>query len=54
MMIKKIYSASAFAGLLWNKQYYHYDVERWLYNDDGITPDYAGSHIRTQLTNGCI
>ncbi len=30
---------SAFAGLLWSKQYYHYDVERWLYNDDGITPD---------------
>ena len=28
----------AFAGLLWNKQYYHYDVERWLKNSDGITP----------------
>ncbi len=25
--------------MLWSKQYYHYDVERWLYNDDGITPD---------------
>ena len=20
----------AFAGLLWSKQYYHFDVERWL------------------------
>ncbi|HET7118699.1 MAG TPA: glucosidase [Hanamia sp.] len=28
----------AFAGLLWNKQYYHYDVERWLNTGDGITP----------------
>lgn len=28
----------AFAGLLWNKQYYHYDVERWLDRSDGITP----------------
>ncbi|MEI9947070.1 MAG: glucosidase [Chitinophagaceae bacterium] len=28
----------AFAGLLWSKQYYHFDVERWLNNDDGITP----------------
>ena len=28
----------AFAGLLWNKQYYHYDVNRWLNTSDGITP----------------
>jgi len=28
----------AFAGLLWNKQYYHYDVDRWLNTSDGITP----------------
>lgn len=28
----------AFAGLLWNKQYYHYDIERWLTTSDGITP----------------
>ena len=28
----------AFAGLLWNKQYYHYDVDRWLHTSDGITP----------------
>jgi mannosylglycerate hydrolase MGH1-like protein/glycosyl hydrolase family 63 len=28
----------AFAGLLWNKQYYHYDVARWLNTSDGITP----------------
>ncbi len=28
----------AFAGLLWSKQYYHFDVERWLHTSDGITP----------------
>ncbi len=29
----------AFAGLLWNKQYYHYDLERWINTSDGISPD---------------
>lgn len=28
----------ALAGLLWSKQYYHYDVETWLTTSDGITP----------------
>ena len=28
----------ALAGLLWSKQYYHYDVERWLGTGDEITP----------------
>ncbi len=28
----------ALAGLLWSKQYYHFDVERWLKTSDGITP----------------
>ncbi len=27
----------AMAGLLWSKQYYHLDVERWLSSSDGIT-----------------
>ena len=27
----------ALAGLLWSKQYYHFDVERWLNSTDGIT-----------------
>ena len=27
----------ALAGLLWSKQYYHFDVERWLDTGDGIT-----------------
>ena len=28
----------ALAGLLWSKQYYHFDVERWLTNGDGTGP----------------
>ncbi|HYE56170.1 MAG TPA: glucosidase [Chitinophagaceae bacterium] len=28
----------AIAGLLWSKQYYYFDVERWLTTSDGITP----------------
>ncbi len=28
----------AFAGLLFSKQYYHYDVESWLSTSDGLTP----------------
>ncbi|HEX6193507.1 MAG TPA: glucosidase [Chitinophagaceae bacterium] len=27
----------ALAGVLWSKQYYHFDVERWLAGSDGIT-----------------
>ena len=33
-MIKR----QAFAGLLWSKQYYHFDIERWIHTSDGITP----------------
>jgi len=28
----------ALAGVLWSKQYYHFDVEQWLSTSDGITP----------------
>ncbi|QES89737.1 MGH1-like glycoside hydrolase domain-containing protein [Rhizosphaericola mali] len=28
----------AYAGLLWSKQYYHFDIERWLSTSDGIAP----------------
>jgi Glycosyl hydrolase family 63 C-terminal domain len=28
----------ALAGVLWSKQYYHFDVEEWLTVSDGITP----------------
>ncbi|HYK47040.1 MAG TPA: glucosidase [Parafilimonas sp.] len=32
----------AIAGLLWSKQYYHFDVERWLTTSDGITAESQG------------
>ncbi len=38
----------AFAGLLWSKQYYHLDVERWLNSSDGIT---ANTNQRLQGRN---
>jgi len=28
----------ALSGVLWSKQYYHFDVEEWLATSDGITP----------------
>jgi hypothetical protein len=39
----------AFAGLLWSKQYYHYDVERWLTGSYGHTVIYPG---REAVRNG--
>ncbi|MEO6136113.1 MAG: glucosidase [Ginsengibacter sp.] len=36
---QKLIQRQAFAGMLWNKQFYHYDVERWLNTSDGITPE---------------
>ena len=38
----------AFAGLFWSKQYYHYDVERWLTTSDGITPPSHAKQTRPQ------
>jgi len=35
----------ALAGLLWSKQFYHYYVERWLNNSDGITPVNKGKQL---------
>jgi len=32
----------ALAGMLWSKQFYHFDVERWLSKGDGITPPNDG------------
>ena len=39
----------AFAGLLWGKQFYHYDVERWLAGDPGQPPPPPG---RGTIRNG--
>ncbi|MBN9296764.1 MAG: glucosidase [Filimonas sp.] len=34
----KLIQRQALAGLLWSKQCYHFDIERWLNQSDGITP----------------
>ena len=34
----KLVQRQAFAGLLWSKQFYHYDLKRWLVGDPGM-PD---------------
>ena len=36
----------AFAGLLWTKQYYNYDVEQWLQGDPNTTPPQERRHGR--------
>ncbi len=38
----------ALAGLLWSKQYYHFDVERWLTTTDGISSGECGQMNRAQ------
>jgi hypothetical protein len=46
----------ALAGLLWSKQYYYYDIERWISESDGITPktasrEYGRNHDWKHLKN---
>jgi len=38
----KMLQRQALSGLLWSKQYYHFDVEKWLGGSDGLTPVNAG------------
>jgi hypothetical protein len=35
---EKLIQRQALAGLLWNKQFYYFDVEKWLAGDDPRTP----------------
>jgi hypothetical protein len=40
-------SRQAYAGLLWNKQFYHYSVKEWLTGDPGQPPPPPGhEHVR--------
>jgi hypothetical protein len=53
---QKLIQRQAMAGLLWSKQFYHYDVEKWLNNSDGITPvnpgkTYGRNHDWKHLKN---
>ncbi len=44
---KKLVQRQAFAGLLWNKQFYHYNVEKWLKGDPAeIRPPENRQYIR--------
>jgi hypothetical protein len=38
----KSIARQAYAGLLWNKQFYHYSVKEWLFGDPGQPPPPAG------------
>jgi hypothetical protein len=47
----------ALAGILWSKQYYHFDVEQWLTKSDGVSPvspskmtgrNYDWTHLKNQ------
>jgi len=43
----KLVQRQAFAGMLWNKMFYHYNVERWLKGDPSqIPPPKSREHIR--------
>ena len=49
----------AFAGLLWSKQYYHYDVRRWLKGDPAQPPPpevrkHGRNHDWDQLNNADV
>jgi hypothetical protein len=41
----------AFAGLLWSKQYYHYDVNTWLNGDPDEPPPPAGRNRNAEWRN---
>jgi hypothetical protein len=46
----------AFAGLLWTKQFYHYDVRQWLHGDPAFPPPpparcWARNHLWAHLNN---
>jgi hypothetical protein len=56
---KKNIQRQAFAGMLWSKQYFHYDVSRWLNGDPGQPPPPAErkkgrNHDWTHLVNADI
>jgi len=44
---EKLVQRQAFAGMLWNKMFYHYNVEKWLKGDPGeIPPSKSREKIR--------
>ena len=52
----KLLQRQALSGILWSKQYYHFDIEKWLSTSDGITPvndgkKYGRNHDWKHLKN---
>jgi hypothetical protein len=47
---KRLVQRQAWAGMLWSKQYYNYNVNRWLYGDEGTLPPPA-AHMRSRNHN---
>src|SRR5512143_3325428 len=53
---ERLIQRQAIAGLLWNKQFYHYDVQRWLTGDPAYPPPpperhWGRNHAWTHLNN---
>jgi hypothetical protein len=53
---ERLVQRQAIAGLLWNKQFYHYDVEQWLRGDPAYPPPpperrWGRNHAWTHLNN---
>jgi hypothetical protein len=42
---ERLIQRQAFAGLLWSKQFYHYDVRRWLRGDSAYPPPPVERHF---------
>ncbi len=42
---ERLVQRQAFAGMIWNKQYYNYDVRRWLAGDSSAPPPPAERHF---------
>ena len=60
---RRLVMRQALAGMIWSKQYYQYDVERWLAERGGATgyfePDSASrnaswSHMRSAMCSRCL
>ena len=45
---EKLVQRQAFAGMLWSKQFYYYDVEQWLNGDPAQPPPPPRAQERTQ------
>lgn len=56
---ERLVQRQAFAGMLWSKQFFYYDVEQWLKGDPGQPPPppqrkHGRNHEWTHLNNGDI